>query len=108
MVTERFICKVQVGKRHKPMTQYHKANYDGMRMWLGQIHWHKELASVDVDGKWKKFCGILNKAVEKFMSLGYRRSKKFPKWMNNEAKAERKYKSKMWNRYRSQEHALIC
>jgi hypothetical protein len=30
------------------MTQYRKADYDGMRMWLGQIHWHKELDSVDV------------------------------------------------------------
>ena len=63
-----------------------------MRVWLGQIDWHREFENEDVEGKWDKFCEILDKAVEKFVPLGYRRNKKFPKWMNKEVKAARKYK----------------
>jgi hypothetical protein len=62
-----------------------------MRMLLGQINWHRKAESVDDDGKWQKFCEILDKAVEKFVPLGYRRCKKFPKWKNKQAQAARKY-----------------
>jgi hypothetical protein len=44
----------------------------------------------DVEGKWNKFCEILDKAVEKFVPLGYRRSKKFPKWMNKGSEGSEK------------------
>jgi hypothetical protein len=53
-VTWRLIYKVQVGKSQKPIRQYHKAGYDGMRMWLGQIDWQWEFENVDVNGKWEK------------------------------------------------------
>jgi hypothetical protein len=51
IVTGSLICKVQVGKSRKPMRQYHKADYDGMRVWLGQIDWYREFEGADVDGK---------------------------------------------------------
>jgi hypothetical protein len=59
-------------------------------VWLGQTDWHKEFEDADMDGKWEKICEILDKAVEKFVLLGYKRSTKFPTWMNKEAKAARK------------------
>jgi hypothetical protein len=72
--------------------QYHKTDYDGMRVWLGQIDWHREFQSEDVYGKWEKLFEILDKAVKKFVPLGDRRDKKYPKWMNKEAKAAIKCK----------------
>jgi hypothetical protein len=49
----------------------------------------------------EKFCVILDKAVEKFIPFGYWMSEKFPKWMNKEAKAARKNKSKCGIRIRN-------
>ena len=106
IITWRLICKVHVGKSQKPTRQYHKVDYDSMRVWLGQIDWSREFRNEDVEGKWSKFCEILDKAVEKFVPLGYRRSKKFPKWMNKEAKAASI--NKKWGKcIGSQEHTLI-
>jgi hypothetical protein len=51
IVIWRLICTVLVRKSQKPTRQYHKADYDGMRMWLSQIYWHREFEIVAVDGK---------------------------------------------------------
>jgi hypothetical protein len=64
IVTWRLICKVLIGKSKKPMRQYHNVDYDGMRVWLGQIDWYRDFKDADVDGKWEKFCEILNKNAD--------------------------------------------
>jgi len=46
------------------------------------------------------FGHFIKKAIDQFVPLGYSKSKKTPKWMNRNAKAAMKYKSRMWLRYR--------
>jgi len=71
-----------------------------MREWLSNINWDIELNDLDVGELWSKFCYVIDKAIDQFVPLGYSKSKKTPKWMNHNAKAAMKYKSRMWLRYR--------
>ena len=48
-------------------------------------------------------CGInsvIDEAINMFVPLGHNKSRKTPRWMNKAANSARKYKSRMWNRYR--------
>jgi len=82
--------------------QYHKADCAAMREWLRNIDWDIEF-NVDVDVLWSKFCYFIKKSIDQFVPLGYSKSKKTPKWMNGNAKAAMKYKSRILLRYRESE-----
>lgn len=77
IITWILICKV--GKSKKRIRQHLKAAYNSAGMWLGKVDWNQEFKSVDISGKWQQFCGILNKAVERFVPLGCTESEKFSK-----------------------------
>lgn len=100
-ITWELKCNIKVETNKQPYRQYHKANYDEMRCWLRNVDWDEELKELEVNDQWNKFCSIIDTAVEKFVPLGYAKSKKYPRWMNKTAKAARKYKSKMWIAYRA-------
>jgi hypothetical protein len=71
-----------------------------MKIWFGNVDWKKEFEDLDLNGKWQKFCAIIESAVQKFVPLGYANSKKYPKWMNKVTRAARKHKFNMWTKYR--------
>ena len=66
-----------------------------MKEWLSNIDWDIEFNDLEL---WSKFCRVIEKA--QFVPLGYSKSRKTPRWMNGNAKASMKYKSRMWLRYR--------
>ena len=94
------VCNVHIGKSKIPYRQYHKADYVAMNEWLSNIDWDKEFSDFEVDKFWSKFCCVIEKAIDQFLLLGYSKSRKTPRWMNGNAKAAMKYKSRMWLRYR--------
>ena len=100
ILTWKLICRVDTGDNKLPVRQYNKANYDDIRDWLANIDWNVEFKRLDVDDVWNKFYTIMQTVVTKFVPLGHRKNKKFPKWMNRVTKSARKYKSRMWDRYR--------
>jgi endonuclease/exonuclease/phosphatase family metal-dependent hydrolase len=100
IIVWNLVCNVHVGKSKVPYRQYHKADYAAMREWLSKIDWDIELSNLEVDEIWSKFCHFIEKAIDQFVPLGHSKSKKAPKWMNRNAKAAMKYKSRMWLRYR--------
>ena len=93
-------CETRVEKSERLVRQYHKANYNEMRTWLSKIKWQEELHNLDLNEKWEKFCSIMTLAVDKYVPLAVQKSKKFLKWMNKRTKSARKYKTKMWKKYR--------
>jgi hypothetical protein len=72
-----------------------------MRLWFQKIDWNREMGELDIDGKWKKFCLVIELSVNKFAPIGKARSKKYPRRMNKAAKVARNLKSKMWIKYRN-------
>ena len=96
----KLICNVEITDNKIHVRQYNKANYEEMRNFLAEVEWNTEFQELDVDGMWGKFCSIIHSAIDKFVPLAFNKKKKFPKWMNRVSKCARKYKSKMWYRYR--------
>ncbi|MGE5822757.1 MAG: reverse transcriptase domain-containing protein [Nitrososphaerota archaeon] len=100
VLTWELKCDICMAKRRQPYRQFHKADYSEMREWFADIRWEDEFKGLDVEGIWQRFCKFMDLAIDKFVPLGFGKSKKYPKWMNRAAKKARKYKSKMWYRYR--------
>ena len=100
IITWKLICNIKIQDNKELCRQYHRANYDDMRNWLNDVDWNNEFENLDVDEVWTRFCSIMNLAVEKFVPLEHKKTQKYPKWMNRDARRAQKYKSKMWIRYR--------
>jgi hypothetical protein len=47
------------------------------------------MGELDIEGKWKKFCSVIEIAVKKFVPIGKTPSKKYSRWMNKAAKVAR-------------------
>ena len=94
------ICDVGLIKNQKPYRKYHKADYESMREWFKYIDWTTEFGELEVEEMWQKFCSIINQAIDLFVPLGYNKTRKNPSWMNKSANSARKYKTRMWDRYR--------
>jgi len=56
------------------------------------VDWNNEFENLDVDEVWTRFCSIMNLAVEKFVPLEHKKTQKYPKWMNRDARRAQKYK----------------
>jgi hypothetical protein len=41
-----------------------------MRLWFQNIDWNREMGELDIEGKWKKFCSVIEIAVKKFVPIG--------------------------------------
>jgi len=46
------------------------ADYNSMRDWLKGIDWTMECSDLTVDEMWIKFCSIIDRAINMFVSLG--------------------------------------
>lgn len=100
IITWRFVCNADKVISKQSIKLFHKAEYEEMRKWFSRIQWTKEFENLELNEMWSKFCAIVNSAVNQFVPEGSLKHKKFPKWMNKSAKVARKYKSRMWFRYR--------
>jgi hypothetical protein len=80
--------------------RYYKAYYVAMRNWFSDIDWAQECNDLDVEEMWHKFRSFIDQAIDRFVPVGYTKSRQNPRWMNRVAKSARNYKSKMWVRYR--------
>ena len=96
----KLICNVEAVDNKIHLRQYNNANYDEMRNFFAEVDWGNELQGQDVDDMWGKFSSIIHTAIDKFVPVACKKKKKFPIWMNKVSKSARKYKSKMWYRYR--------
>jgi len=92
------ILDVGLSNNKQPMRKYHKADYVAMRNWFSEIDWAQECDELDVEEMWQKLCLFIDQAVNMFVPVGYNKSWKNPRWMNQVAKSARKYKSRMWDR----------
>lgn len=70
------ICDVGLTKTKIPVRQYHKANFGDMRNWFQGIIWADEFDGLDVEDAWQKFCIILDRAIDKFVPLEFKKQKK--------------------------------
>jgi hypothetical protein len=52
-----------------------------MRLWFQNIDWNREMRELDIDGKLKKFCLVIETAMKKFVPIGKAQSKKYPRWI---------------------------
>jgi len=96
----KLICDVGLSSNNKLVRKYNKVGYNSMRDRLKCIDWVMKCSDSNVVEMWLKFCSIIDWAINMFVPLGQDRNRKTPSWMNKLANSARKYKSRMWNRYR--------
>ena len=71
-----------------------------MTAWFVDIDWNKECDKLLVKDMWQKYCYIVYQAIDLFVQFGPSKNNKNPCWMNRAARSARKYKSRMWIRFR--------
>lgn len=76
IIVWKLICDVGLTKTKLPVRQYHKANFGDMRNWFQGIIWADEFDGLDVEDAWQKFCIILDRAIDKFVPLEFKKQKK--------------------------------
>jgi hypothetical protein len=101
IIVWKLLCDASTDKSKQQLRLFHKANYEEMRLWFQNIDWNREMGELDIAGKWKKFCLVIEIAVKKFVPIGNAQSKKYSRWMNKAAMIARNQKSKMWIKYRN-------
>ena len=70
-----------------------KADFNSMSKYLNESDWCNTFSTLDANTMWTTFCDKLDKAVDKFVPHGSRKSNSFPKCMTRRAREARKYKS---------------
>jgi len=96
----KIICDIDLNTNNKLVRKYHKADYISRRDWLKCIDWAMEWSELNVEEMWLTFSSIIDQALNIFVPLGQDRNRKTHSWMNKSANYARKYKCRMWNRYR--------
>lgn len=94
------ITKTEISSSNAVRYNFSKGDYSKINKHLSDVDWDTELKDLDPDNMWNVFCNIMNNLVVEFVPQMKNKCKKFPVWMTKDAKKHRKYKSRMWKRYK--------
>jgi len=102
MVTFTLCCNTVVGCSVLERYMFHKGDSTNMRNFLACVCWGDVFNSLDADGMWKKFHGILFEAFHKFVSATNKcANRNFPIWMPRTALKSMRTKANLWKKYKA-------
>ena len=93
------ISSVDIETNVKPVLDYRKGNYEGMRTFLRNTDWINKFKNNSVNENWEMFKNTLHKAVENYIPKKIVKKLNRPKWMTQQAFNARTKKYNLWKKY---------
>ena len=96
----KLITKTELLNYNVARYNYSRADYGKINARLNSIDWKNSISELDPENMWNTFSNVLYAVTQELVPTMKNKSKFAPAWMTNDVKKQRKYKARMWKRYK--------